>query len=130
VEYLDRDLHEYTAAEAARYALDTGAPFGFYIEEDEIHLVPTPDGVYAVTHVYQGLETALTLDTDEPALPEQYTDWLVYTALVTVATRIKDTDLYAIADRERREWRKRAYDDRRRSTGTMLPKTRNDWGPL
>ena len=89
--------------------------------------MPTPNGVYSVEHIYQGLETALSGDTDEPALPEQYTDWLVYTALVTVATRLKDTDLYTIADRERKEWRKRAYDDRRRSTGTMVPKTRSDW---
>ena len=125
--YLDRDLHEYQPHDAQRYSQDTGTPQGFYIEEDEIHLVPVPDGVYSVVHIYQAIETALSGDTDTPALPDRYIDWLVFSSLVQVASTIRDTDLYSIADRERKAWRKRVYDDRRRSTGTLIPKARDDW---
>lgn len=124
--YEDRDLVEMSPRDAQQFANDTGSPRIFYIEEDQIHVVPTPDGVYAIEHVYQGVETALSGDTDEPNLPDRYLDWLVYTALVSVATRVQDTELYGIADRERRQWRQRAHDDRRRSTGTMVPQTRTD----
>ncbi len=125
--YDNRDLHEYQARDAQQFANDNGKPVGFYIEEDEIHFVPVPDGVYSVTHVYQGLETALVAGSSAPALPERYIDWLIYSAIVTVAVKMRDTDLYSIADRERKLWRQRVYDDRRRSIGTMIPKARNDW---
>lgn len=125
--YKGNDLTEYQAQDAQQYAEDNGTPFGFYVEEDQIHLVPVPDGVYDIEHIYQGIETALSGDTDEPNLPDRYIDWLVFTAMIQVATRINDTDKYSMADRERKYWRQRVYDDRRRSKKNTAPKTRNDW---
>jgi len=125
--YGDRDLHEYQPQDAIQYANDSGTPIGFYIEDDKVILVPAPDGTYALTIVYQAYETALSGDTDTPALPDRYIDWLVFTCLVQVAAKIRDTDLYTIADRERSAWRTRVHKDQRRSTGTMIPKTRSDW---
>jgi hypothetical protein len=127
LQYENRDLHEYPSQDAAQYQNASGVPVGFYIEEDQIHLVPTPDGVYAVTHIYQSVESALSGDSDEPNLEDRYLDWLVQTALVQVAQRLRDVDLYSLADRERRQWRQRAIDDRRRSSQTAIPQARNDW---
>ncbi len=127
LQYEDRDLHEYSAAEAAEFANDTGAPQGYYIEEDQIHFVPVPDGVYAVTHIYHDYITALSGDTDTPELPDRYVDYLVNVALIQVAQRIRDLDLYSMADRERTKWKRRAGDEQRRSSGTTVPEARTDW---
>jgi len=105
-----------------------GAPIGFFIEEDEIHFVPTPDGVYSIEHVYLKDEAELSGDTDEPSLPARYTDFLVAHALLLVSQMIRDEGLYGMADRERKMWLQRMADEARRSTSTVRIKTRNDLG--
>jgi hypothetical protein len=125
--YLNRDLIEFQPQDAVQYSQDNGSPQGFYIEADKLVMVPVPDGAYALTHIYSAVETALSGDTDTPALPDRYISWLVNVALIKVAKRLRDTDLYSIADRERRLWRTRAHDESRRSIGTLHPKVRNDW---
>jgi hypothetical protein len=125
--YEGRDLVEYQPRDAAQFFNDTGSPVGFYIEEESIHLLPIPDGVYSVEHIYSAGETALSGDTDTPALPDRYIDWLVSIALVQVSQRIRDTDLYGMADRERRRWSRLAADEVRRSTANMKVKARKDW---
>lgn len=125
--YENRDLTQFQSRDTIWLINDTGSPVGYYIEHDQIHMVPVPDGVYTITHVYHAYETALSGDTDEPNLPDRYIDWLIFTALVQVAARIRDSELYAIADRERRQWSKRAHDEVLRSTATLFPKSRNDW---
>jgi hypothetical protein len=125
--YENRDLKEYQARDAAQYNDDTGQPVGFFIERDQIHIVPTPDGVYTIQHVYSAVETALSGDTDTPALPDRYIDWLVSIALTQVATIIRDTDLFGMSDRERRRWSTLAADEQRRSTGSLKIQARNDW---
>ena len=126
--YSNRDLKEMSPAEAAAYANDTGAPIAFFVEEEQVHLVPTPDGVYSIEHIYYDYITALSGDTDTPALPDRYIDYLVNTALIQVAQRIRDNDLYAMADRERTKWERRTGDEVRRSLKTMAPAGRQDWG--
>lgn len=125
--YENRDLKLYQAREAAQFDDVTGAPVGYFIERDNIFLLPTPDGVYSVEHVYSATETALSGDSDTPALPDRYVDWLVSIALVQVATRIRDMDLYALADRERRRWTDIAADEQRRSTSALKIQARSDW---
>ena len=49
------------------------------------------------------------------------------TALVQVATRIRDMDLYALADRERRRWTEIAADEQRRSVASLKVQARSDW---
>ncbi len=121
------DLVEMQVESATPFLEGTGAPVGYFIEEDEIHLVPVPDGVYSVEHVYEAEEPELTSGSDSPLLPDRYTDWLVYTVLVQVATRLRDDGLYRIADRERSKWYRRSSDEVRRSTGSLPVRTRNDW---
>lgn len=125
--YEDRDLQQYQAADAQQYANDTGEPVGFYIEEDLIHIVPVPDGVYPIEHIYYSYVTALSGDTDTPALPDRYVDYLVWHALKQVAARIRDEKLYGMADNETRDWYRRASDEVRRSNKSVPIKTRSDW---
>ena len=127
LEYEGRDLREYQPSEGGQFSQDSGAPFGFFIEHDKIHWTPVPDGAYTVYCAYHGYETALSGDTDTPALPDRYIDWLVSIALVQVSQRIRDTDLYGMADRERRRWSRLAADEVRRSTANMKVKARKDW---
>lgn len=125
--YDNRDLVQFQASDAAQYANDTGEPQGFYIESDLIYFVPVPDGAYAVTHSYSSMETALSGDTDTPALPDRYIDWLVFRACIIVATRIRDGELYSMSEREVKAWARRAADEQRRSTRTQMIQARNDW---
>lgn len=125
--YNSRDLSEYQSRDTAQYDEDTGSPVGFFIERDLIHFVPTPNGVYAVEHVFSATETTLSADGNTPNLPDRYIDWLVNLCLVQVATRIRDMDLYSLADRERRRWTDIAADEARRSTGTGKIQARSDW---
>lgn len=125
--YNNRDLQEYQSREAAQWASDTNRPAGYFIELDKIHIVPTPDGVYTIEHVFSSVEDALSADGDTPNLPDRYIDWLVAICLVQVATRIRDMDLYSLADRERRRWSMLAADEQRRSTGMGKIKARRDW---
>jgi hypothetical protein len=125
--YENRDLKQYQARDAAQFNDDTGAPVAYFVERDTIFLLPTPDGVYSVEHVYSAVETALSGDTDTPALPDRYIDWLVSMALIQVATIIRDTDLYSLSDRERRRWSQIAADEQRRTTSSMKVQARSDW---
>lgn len=125
--YDNYELQEMQPEAAQPFLSGTGAPVAYYIEEDEIHIVPVPDGVYSIQHVYESDEPELTSDGQSPLLPERYSDWLVYTALVQVATRLRDQELYGIADRERGKWYRRASDEVRRSTGGLLIHAREDW---
>jgi len=127
LQYENRDLEEYQPQDAARYSELEGPPRGYYIEEDKIHLIPTPTTTTTITHVYSAYETALSADSDTPALPDRYIDWLVSMCLVQVATRIRDMDLYSVVDRERRRWTKIAADEQRRTSGTLKIKARSDW---
>ena len=122
-----RNLLQITAAEGGTYSQDTGRPQAYFIEGDEIHWAPVPDGVYTVNITYTVYETALALDADTPNLPDRFMDWLVQTALVQVAQRIRDTELFSMADRERRMWSRRAADEVRRSSQSTRIKTRSDW---
>lgn len=127
LQYNNRDLREYPSREAAKYQNDTGAPVGFFVEQDKIHIVPVPDGVYSITHIYEGYTATLSADTDVPEIPDRYLDYVVQTALVLVAQRIRDLDLYSIADRERTKWQRKMADEALRSVGTQLPQARQDW---
>ncbi len=125
--YLTRNLIHYQSRDAAQYFSDTGKPFGYFIEDEKVHIVPTPDGVYSILHVYTEYETALSGAGTFPALPDRYIDWLVYVCLKQVATRIKDPDMYGMADREQKLWKARAKDEVRRAISTPKIQTRNDW---
>lgn len=121
------NLQQVTPQEGGTYSQQTGQPQVYWIEQEKIFWGPVPDGVYTVYCTYVGYEDALSSDSDTPNLPDRYIDWLVQIALVQVAQRIRDTDLYSMADRERRAWVRRAADEVRRSTASSKVKTRDDW---
>lgn len=122
------DLHLMQPRDGSQYSADTGKPLGYFLEADTIYFVPVPDGVHSVRHVYYKYETALSADGDTPALPDRFLDWLIWSAVIEVAVIIRDTDLYSMADRERKVWRTLAHSDVQRSVSPFVPKTRSDWG--
>ena len=125
--YKNRDLVEYQPRDAIKYQNDTGTPVGFFIEEEQIHFVPIPDGAYTIEHVYLRREPQLVADDDEPLIPERYMDFVVWHAVMLCASRIHDMDLYSRAREEARQWETRIRDDVRRSTGTLKVQARDDW---
>lgn len=125
--YDNRDLFRFQPRDAQRFVNITGDPVGYYIEQEKVNFVPTPDGVYTVEHVYYAYETALSGDTDTPALPDRYIDWLVWEACKIVASRIDNTDLFAVAERQSKEWARRAHDEVLRSKASIKVQTRSDW---
>lgn len=122
------DLHLMQPRDGGRYSQSTGKPLGYFIEHDKIHFAPVPDGVYTVYHVFYKYEAALSGDTDTPLLPDRFLDWLIWSTVIQVAVIIRDTDLYSMADRERKLWRTRAHDEVLRSVSPFVPKSRDDWG--
>lgn len=122
-----RNLQQVTPQEGGTYSQLTGEPHVYWVEHDKIHWGPVPDGTYTVYCAYHGYEDALSADGDTPNLPDRYIDWLVQTALVQISQRIRDTDLYSMADRERRAWSRKAADDARRSAASSKVKSRDDW---
>lgn len=122
-----QNLQQITPQEGGTYSQQTGQPQAYFIEDEKIYWAPVPDGVYTVYCSYMGYEDALSGDSDTPNIPDRFIDWLVQIALVQIAQRIRDTDLYSIADRERRSWARRAADEVRRSAASSKIKSRDDW---
>lgn len=127
VQYDNRDLFRYQPRDAIRYVNITGEPRGYYVEEEQLHIIPTPNGVYSLTHVYYEYEAALSGDTATADLPDRYIDWLVWEACKLVAARIRDNDLFTISERQCREWLKRAHDEVLRTKASIKVQTRSDW---
>lgn len=125
--YSDRDLMQYAPSDTARWSSETGAPYGFYVEEEQIHIVPTPDGVYSVEHIYVAYETALAANSDSPALPDMYIDALINECLIQVAQRTGDGAMYQMAKAEAKDWERRMHDDVRRARKSPKIRTRYDW---
>lgn len=125
--YENRDLLRYQPKDAVRFVNITGSPIGYYVEEEQIHIVPTPDGAYSIEHVYYEYEDALSGDTATADLPDRYVDWLVWESCKLVAARIRDTELYAMASQQASDWRRRAEDEVLRTKASIKVKTRSDW---
>ena len=122
------DLILFPAREGVTYSEDSGQPRAYWVEQEKVNWAPVPDAVYAVSAIYSKYETALSSDSDAPNLPTRYTDWLVNTCLVQVSQRIRDNDLYSMADRERLLWSRRAADEVRRVYSSGRPQVRTGWG--
>ena len=112
---------------------DTGRPQAYWVENNNYNFAPVPDAVFTVTVAYHGYENPLgsvaggTNDTDTPNLPDAYIDFLVAHASMLIGITIRDTELFAMADQERKMWLRRMVDDTRRSASTVQIKTRRDW---
>ena len=112
---------------------DTGRPQAYWVEHEKYHFAPVPDAVYTVYVAYHGYENPLgsvaggTDDTDTPNLPDAYIDFLIAHALILIGITIRDTELFGMADQERKMWLRRMLDDTRRSAGALQIKVRRDW---
>lgn len=128
----DNDGYELTALakrELSRYTRFTAKPQGFHVEEGYIKLAPTSDAAYTyVVHYYQN-ESPLASDSDQPALPVEYTDFLVCRAARICALKIKDGELAANMKEEINDWKKRIADDLRQMKGNprIVLRDENQW---
>jgi|TARA_R110000751_G_scaffold66766_4_gene136287 hypothetical protein len=133
LEQAGRDLISVQGREGGQHSQESGRPGAYWIEADTIYWAPVPDGVYAVHCVYHGVENPLgsvaggANDTDTPNLPDQYIDFLIAHASILIATTIRDTELFGMADQERKMWLRRMHDDVRRTSSPQKVKTRRDW---
>ena len=81
------ELQAVSLRDIDRSATQQGAPIYYAIDGPNIHLYPTPDGVYSLELRYWKLPPALVADTDVPALPADwhhllwvYACWICYEA--------------------------------------------------
>ena len=59
----------------------SGEPIYWTVDGPNIHVFPSPDGVYNLEFRYWKLPAALSQDTDVPILPDEYQALLIYWAL-------------------------------------------------
>lgn len=81
------DLRAYDDAPEA-----SGKPTSYTISGSTALLYPTPDAAYAIELRYYRLPVDLSVDSDEPELPEQYRHLLVRYALIRAFERENDYD--------------------------------------
>jgi hypothetical protein len=61
-------------------SLSSGAPRYYAIDGSNLHLWPTPDGVYPLETRYWKLPAPLVADSDVPTIPADYHNLLIYAA--------------------------------------------------
>lgn len=79
----------------------TGQPFVVSVDDDEkIVLGPNPDAIYTISGSYQRGPQILTLDADEPDMPERFHDLIVYWAMQRYAIKAVAPEVLARANLE------------------------------
>lgn len=104
-----------------------GTPVYWWIEDESLYFAPKPAEAKGYLHVYQATETALSLDTDEPSLPDWATDLLIARAVVKLAQRLGDTTKMRMAQMEEEKAQDRMVDDVRGVDGPPRRQGRRDW---
>ncbi|MEE9125355.1 MAG: hypothetical protein V3U14_12830 [candidate division NC10 bacterium] len=118
--YQSTSLQQIGPLEAPNYFdLTSKNPTVYYMEEQQVHLLPTPNAVFSVDHSFLTFEVALSGDTDEPALPDDYMDMLFARALMLVAIKLRDSELYNLAGEDWKLWIRRTADDVMQSKGPL-----------
>lgn len=100
-------------------------PRYYAVEEQKIKLAPIPAENATLTVIYYRLEDALTDESDEPLLPDQYADWLVCEAAIYAAQKERDMDMVAMLSRERDDWVKETRNDIRQQRALPRVRTRD-----
>jgi hypothetical protein len=129
VDDLNYELTALGKREIGRYQRFTSKPQGYHVEEGSIKLLPVSDAAYTYTvHYYQN-EIPLASDNDQPALPVEYTDFLVVRAALICARKIKDAEAVANMKEEIVDWKKRIADDLRQMKGNprIVLRDENVW---
>ena len=102
-------------------------PRFWYVEGGSLYLVPTPTSARNYTHVYVATEPTLSLDADEPDIPDYAIDLVVIKAAIMVSARTDNTSLQMLLQQEEKDLLDSFYDEARRSRGSVVPQTRRDW---
>lgn len=86
--YPNYRLEQITPNERDNYINQTGAPCAYYMEKDNIMLVPTPDAAYEIHLEYSYYVADMSLDADVPDAPAQFHEYIA--VLATRDCLIKD----------------------------------------
>lgn len=122
------DLDYRTKRDAKAIETMTNAtPVLYTIVANQLRLLPTPSTVVTVDHVYTRHEPELTLDTSEPLMPEEYSDYLTVTAARRAAAAMGDSERMITLSSLIEEWERRLDDDIRQSKAYPKVKARRDW---
>lgn len=116
----------------AQDRVTTGVPSSYVIEGTQLRLYPTPRSVAPVVHAYYQAEPALVDPTDEPLLPDAYSNWAVLEAAIEVSIRTNNLSrLQTLRDRAA-QVRQGVVDNYRRSNAPgRIRKTRSStWPPI
>src|SRR5688572_3563519 len=107
------DLQAVGKRELGRHTRNPGKPNVYLVEEDYIKLGPESQSAYTYeVHYYQN-EVPLASDTDQPALPVEYTDFLVCRAAKLASIKNRDYEMVRALDSEIDDWKARIVDDLR-----------------
>ena len=107
------DLQAVGKRELGRHARNLGKPNVYLVEEGYMKLAPISTATYTyAVHYYQN-EIPLSSDNDQPALPVEYTDFLVCRAAKLAAIKNRDFEMVRHLDDEITDWKDRIADDLR-----------------
>lgn len=101
-------------------------PSVFAIEQGQLYIGPTPDGVYVLTHRYVKAEPDLSADGDTPLMPAQFHNAIVELATYIALKRSRDDVRGAAALDAYARWLSKMHRFRRRHTGPSRIKSRWD----
>lgn len=104
--------------------VDRGVPSEYTIHDEQIVLRLVPDGIYTVIHDFVRFEPALTQDSDEPLMPEQYHFAIVHMAAALAFERSGDVRRHESALQGYSRWLIRMRDNARRSKQLMRLRVR------
>jgi hypothetical protein len=105
----------------------TGPPRYWYVQGGKLVIVPLPDQVYALKHVYVATEPTLSADSDEPDLPTWAVDVVIVKAAIMVTARTDNTSQQRLLEQEERDLLDNLDDEAKRSRGSIVIDSRRDW---
>lgn len=90
---------------------------GYYYRDDRIGIFPIPSAAKEIKIYYYHTPTALSNDSDTPALDTRYHESLVYYASWKVVERLRDVNLIPYFKNEWVEWKNKIVLDRQSRAG-------------
>ncbi len=128
-----RHLQHVSKRQAVRYldrlpaTITNQIPRAWYVENNRIVLVPTPTSARAYTHHYVDSETALSLDTDTPKIPDAYIDIVVIKAALMLTARTDNTSQFRLLKDEERQMMDAMQDEAMQARAPVTTDSRRDW---
>lgn len=124
-----RDIPARTPREINSRQFESGPVEFFTIEAGILRFSPKPDIAEDIRHVYLKGETALSAEDDEPLVPDNYIDLVIWGAVKRVHIRLKDTGSFRVAKGMYDELDDRYARDAKAYSPQLIPMHRTDtWG--